>query len=53
MNDNGIRIWKEAVLSWHLPQGTDENNEKYIRIADVPAEVRTRRLTDIKLELYL
>jgi hypothetical protein len=27
VNDELKRMWKEAV--WHLPEGTEENHEKY------------------------
>jgi hypothetical protein len=31
MNDELKRIWKKTVvvLSWHLPGGIEENNEKH------------------------
>jgi hypothetical protein len=49
----GKRIWKEAVPSWHLPGGSEENHENYVKIADVLSEIRTEHLTDTILERYL
>jgi hypothetical protein len=53
MNNELGRIRKEMflvylkVLSWNLPGGTEEDNEK-VRLADLGAEVRIRDLPSMK-----
>lgn len=36
------------VLYQHLPRGIEENNERHIRIAIEPAEIRTEHLQNTK-----
>jgi hypothetical protein len=40
------------VLSRHLPGGTEENYETSVRIASVPAEIRTEHIPNTSLERY-
>jgi hypothetical protein len=46
------RIWERncrgltEVLSWNLPDETEENRETFVRTADVPAEIRTNHLSN-------
>jgi hypothetical protein len=52
------RIWKEAVtsllkeLSRHSPRGIEKINEKPVRIAGVPTDIRTEHLPNTSLERY-
>jgi hypothetical protein len=41
------------VLSWHLPRGTTENHQNPMRIADIPAEIRSEDLQKTNPERYL
>lgn len=40
------------VLSRHLPGVTEENYEKSVRIATVPAEIWTEHITNTNVERY-
>jgi hypothetical protein len=40
------------VLPRHLLEGTEENNEKSVRITGAPTEIRTEHLANTRLERY-
>jgi hypothetical protein len=40
------------ILSLNLSEGTEENHEKPVRIAGVPAEIRTDHIPNKRLERY-
>jgi hypothetical protein len=45
-HDNGL-------ISRYFPGGNEEYHEKQVRIADVPAEVRTEHFPNASLKCYL
>jgi hypothetical protein len=54
VNDDleGSRQGLTEVLSQNLPEGTEENHERLIRIANVPAKIRNGHLLNMNQECY-